>query len=213
MKTYQYILLDWDGTLAKTLDLWLDAFRVVLGKRGLHPSDYEIARSFGASTRYLTEFGVKDIPVAFAEADSLAKQTLPNVHLYPGAARLLGDLKARDKHLALLTSSLHENIHHLLQDYNLLNYFDVIIAAEDITNHKPHPESLEKAMMAMGAVKDQTIIIGDSDKDLGAARNLGIDAILSYPPEHMKFYSLDELKSFKPTYIVDTLAEINDIVI
>ena len=30
----QFILLDWDGNLAKTLDIWLNACRAPLEKRG-----------------------------------------------------------------------------------------------------------------------------------------------------------------------------------
>jgi phosphoglycolate phosphatase-like HAD superfamily hydrolase len=66
--------------------------------------------------------------------------------------------------------------------------------------------------LALGAIKGQTIIIGDSDKDLGAAQNVGIDSILCYPPEHTKFYDLDELKPLHPTYIVQSLDEIKSII-
>jgi hypothetical protein len=34
MKHYKYILLDWDGNLARTLDIWLAALKTPLEKRG-----------------------------------------------------------------------------------------------------------------------------------------------------------------------------------
>jgi hypothetical protein len=45
---YQYILLDWDGNIAQTLDLWLDILRLVLHEEGYKLSDEEIASSFGS---------------------------------------------------------------------------------------------------------------------------------------------------------------------
>jgi hypothetical protein len=39
MKSYKYILLDWDGNPARTLDLWLDALRKGLEKRGHNFTD------------------------------------------------------------------------------------------------------------------------------------------------------------------------------
>lgn len=46
MKKYEYILLDWDGNLAKTLDVWLVAWRTVLNENGYFPSDEEITANF-----------------------------------------------------------------------------------------------------------------------------------------------------------------------
>ena len=53
-------------------------------------------------------------------------------------------------------------------------------------------------------------MIGDSDKDLGAARNFGIDSILFYPDEHRKFYNLEKLKELEPTFIIEDFKTILD---
>ncbi len=34
VKSYDYILFDWDGTIAKTLNLWMDALKDTLRKHG-----------------------------------------------------------------------------------------------------------------------------------------------------------------------------------
>lgn len=212
MKTYNYILLDWDGNLAKTLDIWLEALRTVLSQRGFTPTDEEIAASFGASIETMQRWGVKDPEVAMTEADQLAKINLPNVELYPDTLEVLEYLHGLGKKLALITSSTHDNIDHLLEKYELSDFFLAVIAGDDITHHKPHPEPLEKAMQALGANRDETVIIGDSDKDVGAAHNTGIDSVLFYPPEHKKFYDLTKLKALSPTYIVEDLRQVKTIV-
>lgn len=55
-------------------------------------------------------------------------------------------------------------------------------------------------------------MIGDSDKDIGAAANLGIDSILFYPPEHEKFHDYPALKKLNLTHIVDDFKKVLTIV-
>jgi pyrophosphatase PpaX len=212
MKTYKYILLDWDGNLAKTLDIWLEACRTVVEKRGIHPTDEQIGASFGAFVTHMQSWGITDADEAMDEADSIAKQKLPHVALYPDALEVLEYLHNLDKKLALISSSSHENIDHLLEKHKLSDLFSAVVAGDDITHHKPHPEPLEKALALLGANKQDAIMIGDSDKDLGAANNTGIDSILFYPPEHKKFYDFEQLKSLSPTYVVSDFREIESII-
>ena len=212
MKSYKYILLDWDGNLAKTLDVWLEAARTGLESRGLHLSDEEIAWSFGNFTKYWQEWGITDVDAAFSEVDALAKQKLPDVELYPDTLEVLAGLHAAGKHLALITSSLRNNVDHLLEKYDLAKFFEVIIAGEDITHHKPHPEALEKGLKGLGGNKQEAIMIGDSDKDVLAAKNMGIDSILFYPDEHSKFYNFDRLRELGPTHIVKDMRRVLEIV-
>lgn len=46
MKQYQYILLDWDGTLAKTLDIWHNALSEALSKTNYSFSKSEIGANY-----------------------------------------------------------------------------------------------------------------------------------------------------------------------
>ena len=208
MKQYDYFLLDWDGNLAKTLDLWLVACREPLIKRGIDVTDAQIGASFGAFIEHMLEWGVQDPEVAMEEADQIAKLALPNVELYPDALGVIEKLNERGKKLALITTSPHENIEHILEKYDMKKLFNVVIAGDDVTRHKPHPESLEKALELMHGDKSKAVMIGDSDKDLGAAQNFGIDSILFFPVEHNKFYDIKKLKKLNPTYIVDDFQQI-----
>jgi HAD superfamily hydrolase (TIGR01509 family) len=142
------------------------------------------------------------------EVDLVAKKRLPHVELYAGVIDLLQYLRKSGKKVALVTSSFHENIVHLLERYEMLQYFDAIIASDDIIHHKPHPEPIEKALASMAGTKQQAVIIGDSDKDLDAATNAGIDSILYHEPSHEKFYPLAELAKLRPTHVVSRLEEI-----
>ena len=212
MKNYQYILLDWDGNLVKTLDLWLEAFAAILAEEGFHPDLKEIARANGKVHDYFASLGIQDPAAVYERANQLGRKKLNSVELYPDALEVLSYFKTINKRTALITTSPIANIDHLLERYEMHALFDVIITGDDVVNHKPHPESLHKALEGLGGNSDEAIIIGDSDKDLGAAANAGIDSILFYPPEHMKFYDLEFLKAHKPTYIVEDFREVMSIV-
>jgi pyrophosphatase PpaX len=212
MKQYDYILLDWDGNLAKTLDLWLNIFRQVLDEEGFYPTDEEIAGSFGKTDEFFAKIGVKDPEGLYERADQIGRKRLPNVELYPDALEVLQYFKDQNKATALITASNRANVEGLLDHYNMRNLFDVFIAREDITKQKPDPESLNIAMERLNADPARTVMIGDSDKDVGAAANAGIDSILFYPPEHKKFYDFEKLKQLQPTHIVDDSRQIMKIV-
>ncbi len=212
-KTYEYILLDWDGNIARTLDVWLGAFQAVLRNRGFDLSDEEVAASFGEFERYVKEvWHVPNSDNIFDEVDTIAKERLPSVELYPDALDVLHDLKVQGKQLALVTSSNHHNIVDVLERYEMRAMFDAIVARDDVTQFKPHAEPLEKALTLLGGSAERSIMIGDTDKDIGAANNAGCDSILFYPPEHVKFYDLDELMTHHPTHIVADFREILNLV-
>lgn len=213
MKSYQYILFDWDGNLARTLDVWLVATKAPLESRGIQVSDRTIAiQCFGRPIEGYTELGITDIDAAIVEMDQLAKKLMPEVELYPDALFVLEALKKEGKQTALVTTSLRNNVIHLLDKYNLHGFFDVVIGHEDTERHKPHPEPLEKALKELGGNKENAIMIGDSDKDIGAANNAEIDSILFYPDAHEKFYDLSELQALDPTYTVRDFRQVIDIV-
>jgi pyrophosphatase PpaX len=212
MKSYKYILFDWDGNLAKTLDIWLIATKAPLENRGIHVSDKTVAiQCFGRPIEGYTELGITDIDAAIDEMDKLAKKLMPEVELYPDALFVLEALKKEGKETALITTSLRNNVHHLLDKYNLHDLFDVTITHEDTEKHKPHPEPLEKALEMLGGTKESAIMIGDSDKDIGAAVNAGVDSILFYPDAHEKFYDLSELQALDPTFTVRDFRQVVEI--
>ncbi len=213
-KSYDYLLFDWDGNIAKTLDIWLETLHVVLAKYGVTRSDHEYALSFGAWKRYAHEDWKIDFDTVLPELNEYGRRRLPGVELYPDALDVLAALHSNGKNIALISSSTHQNISIPLLKHDLMQYFDAIISADDITNHKPHPEPLEKALAKLGGTdKSRALMIGDSDKDLEAAKNFGCDSILFYPPEHKKFYKLNQLKKYRPTYIVDDFKKVLDIIL
>ena len=208
MKQYKYILLDWDGNLARTLDIWLAALKTPLEKRGLLFADEEIGANFTIFQERMESLGISDVPAMIAEADKVATRECPNVELYPDAIATLQALHKTGKKVALVTTSRHEQIDPLIKKYNLQELFKEIICGDDVLHHKPHPEPIEAALKLLGAEKEESVMVGDSASDIGAANNAGIDSILFFPPEHAKFYDIEKLKKLEPTHVIEDFKDI-----
>lgn len=208
MKRYQYILLDWDGNLAKTLDIWLAALKAPLLKRGHSFSDEEIGANFTIFKERMENLGIKDVDAMIAEADEIATREVPNVELYPDAITTLEALHKAGKKIALVTTSRHDQIDPLLAKYDLQGWFDEVVCGDDVLQHKPHPEPIEKALELFGAKKEEAVMVGDSASDIGAANNAGVDSILFFPPPHSRFYDIEKLKNMQPTHTIEDFRDI-----
>jgi pyrophosphatase PpaX len=209
MKQYKYYLMDWDGCLAQTLELWLKAYRDTYADYGLSPSDTEIASQFG-NWNGPAVFGVKDIDEYTKRLLKRVQPELRVVNLYPGAKEFLEALKKQDYKIALISSSKRDDIKAATAYNNLEHIFDLVLSADDVSEHKPNPEVIYKALDILRGETSQTIIVGDSKSDLGAAQNAMADSALFFPKSHELFYSLENLMSYSPTYVVTSFAELTE---
>ena len=70
--------------------------------------------------------------------------------------------------------------HEIIKRSGLEKHIDVVICADDVTNHKPHPEPLLLALEKLEVHPEQAIMIGDQIVDMQAAKSaqtyaVGID--------------------------------------
>lgn len=207
MKQYDYILLDWDGNIAHTLNLWPDALDEVLQERGVSLTRQQLIDSTWGFVAYVTKHtGVSgaEATKAMEEASEIVANRSPYVELFPDAPEVLKELKESNKRLALITTSERRMVMPALEKYNILNLFETIITDDDIekSQRKPNPAPLLMALARMGGTPAKAIMVGDRDKDIVAAHNAGMDSVLFCSAEHQKHYSLDKLMTHKPTYIM-----------
>src|SRR3989344_9574031 len=58
---YNYILFDWDGGLANTLSLWLDAHKKAFKESNLNPTDREIIKEEFGTWTGAKKLGITDL--------------------------------------------------------------------------------------------------------------------------------------------------------
>jgi HAD superfamily hydrolase (TIGR01509 family) len=208
-KKYTYILFDWDGCLAKTLDIILDLYRELFVKFGLPQTDEKLISIWGDWEGPL-KLGLpkENLSQWIAEYKVGLKLRVLTVDLYEGVEDMLSILTDSGKLLALLSSSEKSSIEPILDRYDLRKYFQVFLYADDVKHHKPDPEIIEKALSLLGGKKSEAIIVGDSKSDLGAAQNAGIDSVLYFPSHNELFYKRENLEKLCPTYTIENFNQL-----
>lgn len=94
----------------------------------------------------------------------------------PGAQELLLELRKRNVKTALVTMALHRMAQQVV-DAIPFDAFDVIVAGDDVTRGKPHPEAYEKAAALLGFETSKCVAFEDSITGLTSAEAAGTYAI------------------------------------
>jgi pyrophosphatase PpaX len=211
MKQYDTFLFDWDGTLARTLELWIEQIGVQYEAYGLKATKAELVRDFG-NLKSPLKYGLPPhLLTEMQEAvNSAMRELLPGVPLFDDATAMLKHLRAQNKQVALITTSLKHNLELVIRRHGIEDLFDLIVTSEDVKTHKPDPEGINFAIGHLGADKSKTIMLGDSGFDLLAAANAGIDSVLFYPEPHEVLHDLSELQRHGPKYTLRTWQELID---
>lgn len=210
-KTYQTILYDWDGSIANSLPEWLESYHKVFADFAISLEDQQIIDELFVSWEKIPDYGVTDMEI-FGEkmAEHLA-QIVPFAPLQTHAEVTVKNLRALGKKHAIVTSSGGKLIHTALHHNNLTEYFDIVINRDDVTQTKPHPEPLFKAMTHLAANPETTLMIGDSHADIGAGKAAGVTTVVYYPKENERFYSYEKIKSLNADHIIREFYELEQI--
>ena len=64
----------------------------------------------------------------------------------------------------------------MLESTGLIGLFDHIVSAEDVVNHKPHPDTFLRCAELMGVEPSECQVFEDGDPGLEAARRAGMVA-------------------------------------
>ena len=125
------------------------------------------------------------------------------VKAFEHAETTLITLKKQGIKLAIVSSKIKKMVEEGLKQNNLLQYFDVLVCADDVTNHKPHPEPLLKAMTQLNTATEATIYIGDHPYDIVAAKRAGMKSCLVEYSAHLN----TALKE-NPDYVIESLDQV-----
>lgn len=122
--------------------------------------------------------------------------------LFENAIPVLEYLQPKYK-MHIITNGFEEVQHRKLKNANLLPFFDKIITSEKVGVKKPNPRIFEYALNITGAVKGESVMIGDNfEADILGAKNMGMQVIFckfngeSATEEVSSVDNLLELKNF-----------------
>lgn len=216
------LLFDFDGTLVNTTPLILKSFRATWQQVfGFTMDDADYIKTFGTllhtALQQLTKECIADGRTGSVEdlnskADELLKTYREfnwrwhdeAIEPFEGVAETVRELKARDYRLGIVSSKLRQGVERGLNIFSMADWFDVIVSADDVKNHKPHPEPLLKALEQFDAAPHQAIYIGDSTHDIAAGKAAELATVAAgWGP-----FPRHELEALQPDYFLNTPSEL-----
>ena len=211
----KYIIFDFDGTLVNTNDLivesWQATFERYLGHR---LDEDEIIATFG-------EILVETIARLIPDEDVIEVRNFYSVYqdeycrskvrVFDGVRELLDELRTQGCRIGMATSRTGETYRKYMEELGLADCIDETVVLEDVSAHKPDPESALRVMEKLGAVPAETIFIGDTKYDAGCAKAAGIDCGLAGWSHKIDNEQL-EREGCMPQYIFDRPEDILELV-
>lgn len=97
--------------------------------------------------------------------------------MFPGIPETLKSLKDMNLKLALCTISGKKATQLILERFNLEHIFDVVITRDQVSEVKPHPEHLEAVLEALNVLPQNSVIVGDSVKDVVCASRVNVISV------------------------------------
>ena len=203
------VLFDLDGTLVNTTPLILESFRHTFKQFGMEvPSDSELVAGFGLPMRTaVTAYMPDEMADEFCDAYRAYQRTRHDelIESIDGVGETLSALKRSGIKMAVVTSKKRPAAIRDLGCYNLVEYFDTIIACDDCAENKPLPGPSLMALERLGLNGADCLAVGDSPYDLQSARAAGCQtAAVRYTSFDWNFI----LTEGKPDYVLNKMTDL-----
>lgn len=217
MSRYKVVMLDFDGTIARTIPAILHASRKMLKMHGYEIDPVMVERNFGLA-----------LPEAFrcfANAPTLDDQTVeqmivefntiyknecePLIELFDGVTETLDALHKAGVTLLIASNNIRSVLDRLTARLDIAKYFDGIVCADDVVNAKPAPDIALLGLERYNATAAEALVVGDSTYDMDMGRGAGCDlcgvSFGSHTPEM--------LRGTGARYVIDHFSELKTIVL
>jgi len=206
---FKGIIFDIDGTLTSTNELIFASFNHITEKylAKTYSTD-EIIDLFGPTEdKILTDICGDNSEIAKKDYYDFYTNNHHMADLYPGIKDLLSHLKRKNILLSIYTGKGRKAAVITLQKLGIHDYFDFIITGDDVIEHKPSAEGINKFVQKFKLEKGQVLMVGDSPADIKASHAAGVKvaSVLwdSYAKEKVLqlksdfvFLSVEELRKF-----------------
>ena len=177
---YNLVIFDLDGTLVDTAPEIADALNEYLAGCGLPAAPFTAVRRWiGYGARRLLESAL-DAKVTDKEMKAFAGTYLAhcgrNSRPYDGVPETLDALRARGVRVAVMTNKERRFAEPVLNAHGLLDRLDDLVCGDSLPEKKPHPLPVLHLISRAGVTAPQTLVVGDSEIDVGTARAAGVAA-------------------------------------
>ncbi|MDD2289387.1 MAG: HAD-IA family hydrolase [Bacteroidales bacterium] len=178
MKTIQYILFDFDGTLADTFDLVFTLYNSIAGEYGckpLKPEDRQIIAA-GKPQDLLRQYNMSAHKLGLITI-RIRKEILshvPQMKPFEGMKEVLTTLRDKGYRLGIITSNARPNVVLFLENNGMNSLFDFVYSGKSLFGK----DKVFKRMLAKKKIHPASAIyVGDETRDIEACRKVGIPIV------------------------------------
>lgn len=201
------VLFDLDGTLIDTNELIISSFLHTM--ETYYPGQYgrdDVLPFLGPSLQETFEpmnpEGYEEMITTY-RTYNLANHDLL-VKGFDGVYETVKTLKENNFKLAIVTTKRSDVVQMGLKLSGLGEFFDVIVALDDVEKPKPDPEPLLKALDLLGSSPETAIMVGDNHHDIVGGQNAGTKTV----GVAWSIKGKAHLQQYNPDYILDTMADL-----
>jgi mannitol-1-/sugar-/sorbitol-6-phosphatase len=175
-RVYDKVIFDMDGTLVDSQAVVARAWRKWAAKHGA-PLEEVLAISHGRRTEEIMRLFVPagaDLAREASDLEAAETADSEDVRAVPGALELLRWIPAGD--WAVVTSATRPLALRRLSAAGL-PLPHLLVAAEDVTTGKPHPQGYRLAIAGMHARAEECLVFEDAPAGILAAKAAGCDVV------------------------------------
>lgn len=179
---YDGYVFDCDGTLVDSMPghyvAWIDTF----SKYGIEFPEKRFYELGGVPTEkivkmFAEENGVEiDIAEFTKEKDRATKLAIAHMKPFEAVVQVADQVR-KHRPVAVATGSSQEIATLELEQIGILHWFDTVVAAEDVENHKPSPDVYLEAAKRLNVSPQKCCAYEDTDLGLQAARSAGMAVV------------------------------------
>jgi len=173
MKDFKVVAFDCDGVLFDTEQANRAYYNHILrhfGKPAMTPEQFAYAHqhTLNESIAYLFN-GQESIAAVYDYRETMDYGAfLKLLKVEPYLVQLLAKIRPELK--TAIATNRSDTMDRLLSEFELSDYFDLVVTSFDIQHPKPHPDSLFKILDYFDIEAHQVLYIGDSQVDAEAAQ-------------------------------------------
>lgn len=176
------LIFDLDGTIANTMPNHFRSWRNAVFPYGIDFNATLFMQLTGmprtATIEKLNEmFGAKMNPDIVGKVKEDYFKTLVNLTEEIGVVTDVIRKYHTILPMSIGTGSTKNGAKKTLEVIGFENYFDIVITADDIINHKPHPETFLKCAELMGVKPQDCVVFEDGILGMNAAEEAGMMVI------------------------------------
>lgn len=175
------LIFDLDGTLVDTMPIHFEAWKKMARNYGFEFTEEIFYGTAGTPTKKIIMMLNETMNLSMdpIEAMNIKEDAfLENLHLVKPLEPVTALISQNDGRLPLSvgTGSRGHMAEKILEAAGLAHHFSIVVSADDVTNHKPDPETFLVCARAMKIAPAKCQVFEDGDMGLTAARSAGMIA-------------------------------------